>query len=63
MRPGVRLALERRCDRLGRDPAGLVNSSRMSAKVDSAAVQDGYQIYHHLFLFTREGSWGSFSRV
>ncbi len=55
MTPGE---IERWCERLGRDPAGLVNSSRMSAKVDSAAVQDGYQIYHHLFLFTREGSWG-----
>jgi hypothetical protein len=29
----------------------------MSAKVDSAAVQDGYQLYHHVFLFTRGGSW------
>ena len=29
----------------------------MSAKVDSAAVQDGYQIYHHCFFFTAEGSW------
>ena len=45
--------IERWCERLGRDPAGLVYSSRMSAKVDSAAVQDGYQIYHHLFVFTR----------
>jgi hypothetical protein len=29
----------------------------MSAKVDSAAVQDGYQIYHHCFFFTENGSW------
>jgi hypothetical protein len=29
----------------------------MSAKVDSAAVQDGYQIYHHSFFFTEKGSW------
>jgi hypothetical protein len=29
----------------------------MSAKVDSAAVQDGYQLYHHTFLFTAIGSW------
>lgn len=39
------------------DPAGLVYASRMSAKVDSAALQDGYQIYHHCFFFTRRGSW------
>jgi hypothetical protein len=29
----------------------------MSAKVDNAAVQDGYQIYHHCFFFTNKGSW------
>lgn len=37
--------------------AGLIYSSRMSAKVDSAAVQDGYQLYHHVFLFTERGEW------
>jgi hypothetical protein len=39
------------------DSEPLVYASRMSAKVDSAAVQDGYQLYHHVFLFTRSGSW------
>jgi len=39
------------------DPVPLVYASRMSAKVDSAALQDGYQIYHHCFIFTRDGSW------
>ena len=29
----------------------------MSAKVDSAAVQDGYQLYHHAFFFTPSGAW------
>jgi hypothetical protein len=29
----------------------------MSAKVDSAAVQDGYQLYHHAFFFTPTGGW------
>jgi hypothetical protein len=29
----------------------------MSAKVDSAAIQDGYQIYHHTFFFTQSGQW------
>ncbi|PNX48144.1 MAG: hypothetical protein BV457_04375 [Thermoplasmata archaeon M9B1D] len=32
--------------------------SRMSAKVDSAAVQDGHNLYHHVFLFTENGKWG-----
>jgi uncharacterized protein len=45
------------CDRLSRDPADLVYASRMSAKVDSAAVQDGYQLYHHAFFFTPAGKW------
>ena len=39
------------------NPAPLVYASRMSAKVDSSAVQDGYQLYHHTFLFTPSGSW------
>jgi hypothetical protein len=39
------------------DPAKLIYASRMSAKVDSSALQDGYQIYHHLFIFDREGHW------
>jgi hypothetical protein len=36
---------------------GLVYASRMSAKVDSAAVQDGYDLYHHSFFFTTAGEW------
>src|SRR5437868_5396779 len=35
----------------------LIYASRMSAKVDSAAVQDGYQLYHHCFFFAGSGSW------
>lgn len=29
----------------------------MSAKVDSALVQDGFQLYHHAFFFSRNGAW------
>lgn len=39
------------------NPTPLVYASRMSAKVDSSAIQDGYQLYHHTFLFTANGSW------
>lgn len=46
-----------RCDRLSLDPQPLVYASRMAAKVDSAAVQDGYQLYHHAFFFTPAGHW------
>ena len=38
-------------------PSSLVYASRMSAKVDSSALQDGYQLYHHTFFFTTDGSW------
>jgi uncharacterized protein len=44
-------------DRLGLDAAALRYASRMSAKVDSAAVQDGFEIYHHAFFVDREGRW------
>jgi hypothetical protein len=44
-------------DRLSLEPDPLVYASRMSAKVDNSAVQDGYQLYHHSFLFTASGSW------
>jgi len=39
------------------DPAHLVYASRMAAKVDTSGLQDGYQLYHHTFIFTKNGSW------
>ena len=44
-------------DRFGLDGEGLVQASRLSAKVDSAALQDGFQIYQHVFIGTTAGSW------
>jgi hypothetical protein len=35
----------------------LIYSSKMAAKVDSALIQGSYQIYHHNFLFTKNGNW------
>jgi uncharacterized protein len=35
----------------------LLHASRMAAKVDSAAVQDGYSLYHHVILFDEQGDW------
>jgi len=43
--------------RLGLDADALVYNSRMAAKVDSAAVQDGFQIYQHAFFLTSAGEW------
>jgi len=37
--------------------ARLERASRMVAKVDNAAIQAGYQLYHHAFIMTREGKW------
>jgi len=45
------------CWTSGQEAAPLIRASRLSAKVDSAAVQDGFQIYHHSFFFTTGGSW------
>ena len=36
----------------------LIYGSKMSAKVDNACVQDGYQLYHHTFVFSEDGDWG-----
>ncbi|MFQ6012643.1 MAG: DUF763 domain-containing protein [Thermoplasmata archaeon] len=35
----------------------LVRASKLSAKVDSAAVQDQHRIYHHAFVLSEDGSW------
>jgi len=43
--------------RTGVDGARLAYNSRMAAKVDSAAVQDGFGIYHHSFFVTTDGEW------
>jgi hypothetical protein len=49
--------IEEICSQRSIDGNQLIYASRMSAKVDSTAVQDGYQIYHHCFFFTNKGSW------
>ena len=42
---------------LSNDLFALQQTSRKVAKVDSAAVQDGYQLYHHFLVFDRDGNW------
>src|SRR6202045_3512837 len=44
-------------ERVGFDGAGLATASRLVAKVDSAAVQDGYELYLHGFIVGDDGSW------
>ena len=44
-------------DRVGLDGQALARSSRLVAKVDSAAVQDGYDLYLHGFIVADDGKW------
>src|SRR4051812_21450956 len=44
-------------ERIGFDGAGLTRASRLVAKVDSAAVQDGFDLYLHGFFVTDDGKW------
>jgi hypothetical protein len=44
-------------DRLGLDGEDLVRTSRLVAKVDSAAVQDGFDLYLHGFIVTDDSKW------
>src|ERR1700677_2594032 len=44
-------------ERVGFDGSALANVSRLVAKVDSAAVQDGFDLYLHGFIVTDEGKW------
>ncbi|MBW9118116.1 DUF763 domain-containing protein [Rhizobium cauense] len=44
-------------NRVGIDGEGLAQTSRLVAKVDSAAVQDGFDLYLHGFIVTDDGNW------
>lgn len=48
---GYRLALSKV------DVNNLAYNSKMAAKIDSALIQDDYQIYHHSFFFSKNGAW------
>lgn len=44
-------------EKTGLNGNALVRSSRLTAKVDNTAIQDGFQIYLHTFIVTNEGDW------
>src|SRR3954464_3930244 len=44
-------------NRVGFDGAALARASRLVAKVDSAAVQDGFELYLHGFIVADDGKW------
>ncbi|TKB19854.1 MAG: DUF763 domain-containing protein [Mesorhizobium sp.] len=52
--PGELIAIG---DRVGLDGDALATASRLVAKVDSAAVQDGYDLYLHGFIVSDDGRW------
>ncbi|NJE47410.1 DUF763 domain-containing protein [Thermococcus sp. GR7] len=39
------------------DPTPYIRTSRLVAKVDTVALQTGYQLYHHVFFLDEEGNW------
>jgi hypothetical protein len=44
-------------ERTGLDAHQLIRSSKLSAKVDNTAIQDGFQLYMHSFIVSDEGQW------
>jgi hypothetical protein len=44
-------------DRIGLDGAALVRTSRLTARIDNNAIDDGFQIYLHTFVVTADGEW------
>ena len=49
--------LRRIADRTSVDGEALVRTSRLTARIDNNAIADGFQIYLHAFVVTREGEW------
>lgn len=45
------------CETTGLDGNALVRASKLCAKVDSTAVQDGFQLYQHNFILSDRGDW------
>ena len=43
--------------RIGLDGDALVRTSRLTARIDNNAVDDGFQIYLHAFVLTADGEW------
>jgi hypothetical protein len=56
----VKESLQILADKFGLSSAkieSLLYASKMTAKIDSAAVQDGYSLYHHIIIFDSSGNW------
>ncbi|MGL6037947.1 MAG: DUF763 domain-containing protein, partial [Soonwooa sp.] len=44
-------------DKTGLNADNLIRASKLTAKVDNTAIQDGYQLYLHNFILSDEGCW------
>ncbi|MBP1223842.1 DUF763 domain-containing protein [Flavobacterium sp. 1355] len=44
-------------EKTGLDGNDLANCSRLTAKVDNTAIQDGFQLYQHNFIVDNKGQW------
>ncbi|BAT70863.1 conserved hypothetical protein [Thermosulfidibacter takaii ABI70S6] len=52
------LQLAETCEKTGiEEGEKLIKVSRLTAKIDNNAVQDGYSLYHHVIFFDKEGNW------
>ena len=49
--------LQEIADATSLDGSALVRASRLTARIDNNAVDDGFQIYLHSFVLTSEGEW------
>lgn len=43
--------------RISKDVEVLINTSRLVAKIDNSALQDGFTLYHHTFIFDSKLNW------
>jgi hypothetical protein len=49
--------LESYGEKWGIDASRFISMSRLCAKIDNSAIQDGYSLYHHTFILSRTGEW------
>jgi hypothetical protein len=44
-------------EKLGFNPYPYINYSKLIAKIDNSLIQDGFNIYHHTFIITKNGNF------
>lgn len=44
-------------EKLGIDPINYIKLSKLTAKIDNSLIQDGFNIYHHAFIISCDGTW------